>query len=60
MKVLSIDTEKFPHVGTRYEIGKLPCLLFMKDSKVLLRLEGLTKAEALVEHFHSEVDHEES
>lgn len=55
-KVLTIDTERFPHVGARYSIGKLPCLLFMRDREVLLRLEGLTKAEVLVEHFHAKVD----
>lgn len=55
LKVLSIDTEKFPHVGSRYNIGKLPCLLLMKDKEVILRLEGLTKADVLVEHFHLKV-----
>lgn len=56
LPVLAIDTERFPHVGARYGIGKLPCLLFVKDREILLRLEGLTKAEDLVQHFHLKVD----
>jgi thioredoxin-like negative regulator of GroEL len=52
-KVISIDTKKWPHVGTKFEIGKLPCLLLMKDKQVVLRLEGLTKAEELVEKVYS-------
>jgi thiol-disulfide isomerase/thioredoxin len=55
LKVLSIDTEKFPYVGSRYKIGKLPSLLLIKDREVMFRLEGLTKADVLVEHFHSKV-----
>lgn len=52
-KVVSIDTIKWPHVGTQFAIGKLPCLLLMKDKEVLVRLEGLTKAEELVEKVYA-------
>ena len=52
LKVLTIDTERFPQVGIRYGIGKLPCLIFIKKREVLLRLEGLTKAEDIVEYLH--------
>lgn len=44
-KMFAIDTEKWPHVGSRFKIGKLPCLVVVKEGEVLLRLEGLTKAE---------------
>ena len=52
-KVISIDTKKWPHVGSKFAIGKLPCLLVMKNKEILLRLEGLTKAEELVEKVYS-------
>jgi thioredoxin-like negative regulator of GroEL len=52
-KVVSIDTKKWPHVGSKFSIGRLPCLLLMKDKEVLVRLEGLTKAEELVEKVYS-------
>jgi thioredoxin 1 len=44
-KMFAIDTEKWPNVGSRFKVGKLPCLVVVKEGEVLLRLEGLTKAE---------------
>jgi thioredoxin-like negative regulator of GroEL len=44
-KMFAIDTEKWPHVGSRFKIGKLPCLVVVKEGEVLLRLEGFTRAE---------------
>lgn len=55
LKILAIDTEKWPHVGSRFEVAKLPCLLVMKDKQVLMRLDGLTKAEDLLKQVHSTV-----
>ena len=56
-KVLSIDTEKWPHVGTRFQIRALPCLLVVKDKQVLLRLDGLTRAEDLATLLHTVPTH---
>jgi thiol-disulfide isomerase/thioredoxin len=47
-KMFTIDTEKWPHVGSKFKIGKLPCLVVVKEGEVLLRLEGLIKAEEVV------------
>jgi thioredoxin 1 len=47
-KMFSIDTEKWPNVGSRFKVGKLPCLIVIKEGEVLLRLEGLTMAEDLL------------
>ena len=44
-KMFAIDTERWPHVGSRFKVGKLPCLVVVKEGEVLLRLEGLTMAE---------------
>jgi thioredoxin-like negative regulator of GroEL len=44
-KMFAIDTEKWPHVGSRFKVGKLPCLVVLKEGEVLLRLEGFTRAE---------------
>jgi thioredoxin 1 len=44
-KMFAIDTEKWPNVGSRFKVGKLPCLVVVKEGEVLLRLEGLTMAE---------------
>lgn len=55
LKIVAIDTEKWPHVGSRYQIRSLPCLMVVKDKEILLRLEGLTKAEDLAEQMHTQV-----
>ena len=55
LKIISIDTEKWPHVGSRYHIRSLPCLLLVKDKQVVLRLEGLTTADDLAEQMYTKV-----
>ena len=55
LKIISIDTEKWPHVGSRYHIRSLPCLLLVKDREVVLRLEGLTTAEDLAHQMYTKV-----
>jgi len=55
LKILAIDTEKWPHVGSRFHIRSLPCLIVVKDKEILLRLEGLTKAEDLAQQMYTTV-----
>jgi thioredoxin 1 len=50
LKIFSLDTEKFPHLGLRYDIHRLPCLVFVRDGEIRLRMEGVTKAEVVAEH----------
>lgn len=50
IKIFSLDTEKFPNLGSRYNIHKLPCLVVVRDGKIRLKMEGVTKAEVVVEH----------
>lgn len=48
VRVVAIDTEKWPNVGSRFGVGKLPCLVIMKNGDVLSKLEGLVKAESIL------------
>ena len=48
-KLFSIDTEKWPQIGSRFEISRLPCLIFLKSGQVMCRMEGVTKAEDVIE-----------
>ena len=52
-KVLAIDTNRWPSVSSRFEVGKLPCLVAMKNGDVVFRLEGYTKAEDVVARVRS-------
>ena len=46
--LLAIDTNKWPAVGTRFSVGKLPCLVALRNGQVLFRLEGYTTADEVV------------
>ena len=47
-KVFSIDTERWPSVGTRCKVARLPCLVVFQQGQILLRFEGVNKAEEVV------------
>jgi hypothetical protein len=46
--IFSLDTEKWPHLGTRYGIQRLPCILVVRDGVIQKRLEGITKAAVII------------
>ena len=49
MKIFSLDTEKWPSVGSRFKISRLPCLVVYKNSEQVLRMEGVNPAATVVE-----------
>lgn len=53
LHMLAIDTNRWPSVSSRFEVGKLPCLVAFKNGQILFRLEGYTKAEDVVERLRS-------
>jgi thiol-disulfide isomerase/thioredoxin len=50
-KILTIDADLFPQICLRYDVTKLPCILFVNNGKVLRRLDGFTTAEDIVHNF---------
>jgi hypothetical protein len=51
LKMLAIDTAKWPHVGlSSFQISKLPCVVVLRNRQVVARMEGLTRADVLLEH----------
>eukprot|EP00980_Cylindrotheca_fusiformis_P007032 scaffold1475_cov111-Cylindrotheca_fusiformis.AAC.11 len=55
MKMFQVDTEKWPKVASRLEVASLPCLVVFREGQTILRLEGLTTAESIVEHVNAVV-----
>lgn len=49
MKIFSLDTEKWPQVGPRFQVDQLPCLVVFREGEIKLRLEGVNPAESVVE-----------
>lgn len=53
LKMFSIDTEKWPQVGSRFQVARLPCLVVFREGEVKLRLEGVNSAQSVVEQVRS-------
>lgn len=48
VKVFTVDTDRWPKLGARYEVSGLPTVLIFKNGRVCDRFEGIQKAEELV------------
>ncbi|MBD2102022.1 thioredoxin [Leptolyngbya sp. FACHB-261] len=48
VKVVKINTDKYPELASRYQIGALPTLALFQGGEVRERLEGVVPAEQLV------------
>jgi len=49
VKVFAVDTDKFPKLGQRYKVAVLPTIVVFKKGEIHDRIEGVQKADALVE-----------
>lgn len=52
-RMFSVDTEKWPQVGSRFHVSRLPCLVLFREGEVKLRLEGVNSAETVVQQVRS-------
>lgn len=50
IRVVKIDTEKYPELASRYEIYALPTLVLFKKGQPVDRIEGVVQAPQLVQH----------
>jgi len=48
LKVVKIDTDKYPQLGSKYEIEALPTLVLFKNGQPVERIEGLVPADQLI------------
>jgi thioredoxin-like negative regulator of GroEL len=49
IKVFSVDTDKFPKLGTRYNIAVLPTLVIFKEGIIRDRIEGMKSSNYVVD-----------
>jgi thioredoxin-like negative regulator of GroEL len=47
LRMLRIDMNQFPKLGLKFNIGKLPCTILVKEKEVVLRADGLITAQEL-------------
>ncbi|MBW4670527.1 MAG: thioredoxin [Cyanomargarita calcarea GSE-NOS-MK-12-04C] len=53
MKIVKIDTEKYPQLASQYQIQALPTLVLFKQGQPVERIEGAMGAPQLVQHLES-------
>lgn len=49
IRVVKIDTEKYPQLASQYEIYALPTLVLFKQGQPVERIEGVVQAPQLVQ-----------
>lgn len=50
IRIVKIDTEKYPQLASQYEIYALPTLVLFKQGQPVERIEGVVQAPQLVQH----------
>mmetsp|Transcript_4295 Transcript_4295/g.7166 ORF Transcript_4295/g.7166 Transcript_4295/m.7166 type:complete len:183 (-) Transcript_4295:211-759(-) len=53
VKIVAIDTERFPKLGARYDISVLPTVVIFKEGEIHDRIEGLETAESMLERLRT-------
>ncbi len=48
MRILKIDTDRYPQIASQYQVQALPTLMLFKDGRSVDRIEGVLQTEQLV------------
>jgi thioredoxin len=49
LRVVKIDTEKYPEIASQHQVQALPTLVLFKHGQPVERIEGVVPADALVQ-----------
>jgi len=55
IRIVKVNTDKYPEVASRYRVYALPTLVLFKEGKPVDRLEGAMPARKLIEHLRSQL-----
>ena len=47
VKIVKIDTDKYPNIASRFQIAALPTCVLFKDGKPVERFEGVMPAQQM-------------
>ncbi|GAA6616224.1 thioredoxin [Scytonema sp. NUACC26] len=53
IRVVKIDTEKYPQLASQYRIEALPTLVVFKQGQPVDRIEGVVQAPQLIQHLNA-------
>ena len=53
LRVVKINTDKYPHLASQHQIHALPTLVLFKQGKPVERIEGVMPADALLQRLQA-------
>jgi thioredoxin len=53
LQVVKIDTEKYPHLASQYQVQALPTLVLFKQGQPIDRIEGVLPVEQLMQRLRA-------
>lgn len=53
LKVVKINTDKYPQLASKYQIHALPTLVLFKQGQAVERIEGVVSAPQLIQRLNS-------
>ncbi len=56
MRIVKIDTDKYPNLASRYQIQALPTLVLFKNGQPADKIEGVIEVPQLLERLGSLID----
>ena len=55
IKIIKIDTDKYPKIASQYQIQALPTLVVFKNGQPIKRMEGVVQAPQLIAHLQTAI-----
>ena len=53
LKIVKIDTDKYPHIASKYQVQALPTLMLFKEGRPVEKMEGAMPAHQLIPHLEN-------
>jgi thioredoxin len=53
LQVVKIDTDKYPHLASQYQIQALPTLVLFKNAQPVERIEGVLQSDQLIQRLQA-------
>lgn len=53
LKIVKIDTDKYPNIASKYQVQALPTLMLFKEGRPVEKMEGAMPANQLIPHLEN-------
>lgn len=55
LRIVKIDTDKYPQIATAYQVQALPTLVLFKNGQIIQKIEGVVQAPQLLQYLYTVV-----